>query len=493
MSQCTSQPTVAEPRYTDAAGRTHRLLVAPGKGSDGRVNLFYEEKSDNDDRAAVKRTYVTAECIRSNDGWHRRGVWSALRAMARRAQRKEKRTEFGRSIMSLDPTTRDGDLFANACSILARLFSVVQMSVAQRDLSALATLLPYAVSFPTTPKGALAFFRVGDRAFTLYPFDGDRNGAFGMVFSGFYERKDGSHQPVVVKFTDDGLITRSAQELVLQVCAWCASRRASVHEPTAGSSRSHGDKRGAKVARVIFGALVASSDDVLAPYSVMIGMEQLDMRLSDWLVAPSRTWREIVACLIDIAVLIERLQRRIEFMHRDLHCENIMMRGDTAHMIDFGYARCALKLPKQSRRSVLYTPWYDDQEDQYDRGFDLMMLMLSLIELSRDEDADTSALEQALGVLTTVMSPLRRELDSLKPRSKRFQKFFEAYYNGRHNRYGRHRGQRPKGKAHAVDGIRLKSDMPLHWLSLEAGLGLRYRPCYPEKFVATARRALERK
>lgn len=480
---CRARPTVAELTYTDSRGRVHDLHVAPVRGSNTQVTLFYEQSSrtgmvGETGSARGRRTYVTAECIRSNDNWHRRGVWSALRAMRRRAARSDKPRYLAEATAGLGAVASSGDVFAEACVLLNRLFSVVKLVEAQGDLGALATVLPYAHGMSPVPKGALAFFRVGDRAFSLYKSLGDRKGAFGTVFGGFYERADGAHRPVVVKVMGDEGVSRSAQELVLQICAWCASDLGPAHE---------GDAPLAHVTRVIFACLLAEEDSMRVD-SVMIGMEPLDRSFGSWALHPGTSWRDILQCLVRVAGLLDVLQERIEFMHRDLHTENVMMRGNTPYLIDFGYARCAIKLPRQARRTVLATTY--GQTDVYDRGFDLLMLMMSMIDLSRLEGADS--VRKAMGALTTVMSPLRRELDATTPRSARFKPLFDAYYNGHDSEYGRNGGQRPVGKAHAEDGIRLRSDMPLDWLIATAGLGTRYRPCFPRVFSDTARRALER-
>jgi serine/threonine protein kinase len=107
---------------------------------------------------------------------------------------------------------------------------------------------------------------------------------------------------------------------------------------------------------------------------------------------------ELLSCIEQIAALLEALQARFRFMHRDLKDDNVMVRktqgGYQVLLIDFGFSRG--EFPVGSRRVTLenadlldgleLTPscGFDHVGSTYDRSTDLLMLMTRIFRTIKD-------------------------------------------------------------------------------------------------------------
>ena len=71
-----------------------------------------------------------------------------------------------------------------------------------------------------------------------------------------------------------------------------------------------------------------------------VGMERVDESMLAMIMRTTKTAqiRELRRVLLLLARLLEFLQTHMQFMHGDLHAENVMMRGSDVFLIDFGMA-----------------------------------------------------------------------------------------------------------------------------------------------------------
>ena len=130
----------------------------------------------------------------------------------------------------------------------------------------------------------------------------------------------------------------------------------------------------AKVPEPFFAAYIHFGD---GQHHQCIGMKSLDISLQDYILSCS--YDDFVEIMSSVAKLLQILQIN-EFIHGDLHSENIMLKYDKtsskmkAFLIDFGFS----SIKKENGEKVVASNMYEEYE--FNKCLDLLMLFTEMRE-----------------------------------------------------------------------------------------------------------------
>lgn len=157
-------------------------------------------------------------------------------------------------------------------------------------------------------------------------------GANGTVFKGTFG-EGANVVPIAIKMNERGSAAEDAAEVKMQADLFCTFREHAFSALRALKER-HALTRMAKVPKPYFAAHT--------PAGRAIGMETLDVTLVTYIANMGDTWASVEAlksCLSQMAGLLHMLQEKMQFVHGDLHGENVMLRlqpQPQVFMIDYG-------------------------------------------------------------------------------------------------------------------------------------------------------------
>ena len=126
------------------------------------------------------------------------------------------------------------------------------------------------------------------------------------------------------------------------------------------------------------------------PNTPVIGMHHMDKTLRQATEDGDLDTIAFCDCILAIAKLLQTLQARYTFMHRDLHARNVMLRAKRlsskreVNLIDFGMARMVTTLPGGGAKRLVQQPDGLYGPHNFNASHDLRLLMFSMVDRQSD-------------------------------------------------------------------------------------------------------------
>ncbi len=183
-------------------------------------------------------------------------------------------------------------------------------------------------------------------------------GSYGVVYNGSINNKN-----IAIKILQDNNPMEFLTETLIQNELYC------------GMKGNWGN--GARVPKIEFICVFSSYSGNEQKY--MVGMESLTGNGF----SSSNNSRDYIQQIIEVSQLLEKLQDKFKFMHRDLHSSNLMYKrvGDKnrLYIIDFGMATIKVGTKRINMSSGLYK-----KSKRFNPTHDLRMLMVTLSNRKSD-------------------------------------------------------------------------------------------------------------
>ena len=125
--------------------------------------------------------------------------------------------------------------------------------------------------------------------------------------------------------------------------------------------------KGARIPKLEF----MGTYDIVGKKYYLVGMEELEGTGLHTFKTPTTLFAKQIK---SIATLLDKLQKKFQFMHRDLHTGNIMYKGEKIYIIDFGMSTMKIGGNWINRHAGVYGPY-----DNFNPSHDLRMLTIVLL------------------------------------------------------------------------------------------------------------------
>ena len=235
-----------------------------------------------------------------------------------------------------------------------------------------------------------------DRGYNTYVY-GDNSikiggtigqGSYGIVYDGSINNKK-----VAIKILQDNDPKEFLIETLIQNELFC------------GMDGNWGN--GARVPKIEFICVFSSESNAEPKY--MVGMEYLTGNGF----SSSKNTEEYSKQIIEVSQLLQKLQDKFKFMHRDLHASNLMYKriGDKnrLYIIDFGMATIKIGTNWINRSTGLYK-----KSKKFNPSHDLRMLMVTLSNRDRYYDNRNKVKLRILFILQSMLKYVDQSINEMR-------------------------------------------------------------------------------
>jgi len=253
-----------------------------------------------------------------------------------------------------------GDWFNDPCYLLKNIKKRINGEWTTSNVMKLAVTLPN-VNINSKPSTGTVF-RYGSDYIKIGGKLG--NGSYGVVYAGKRGYKiDGKinyNKNIAIKVLQTPDVEEFVNETLIHNELFCGMR---------GNWGT-----GGRIPKIEFMA----SYDINGQKQFLVGMEPLDGEGFNTFRTSSKRFAKQIK---SIATLLSKLQKKFKFMHRDLHTNNIMYKGDKMYIIDFG--RSTIKVGNQWINKDRME-WLFKKTKIFNPSQDLRTLSMFLLEIQME-------------------------------------------------------------------------------------------------------------